>query len=132
MKKHYLFKKGVEKLDKELDIVNLIKQIRKLKLMTKILFSSRQAMLLKFQRKNLIETTTSSSDSDHYKYDTLKLMNSNKPLLQLSQYVKIKRKLRQFQRHELEMHDKRLLNGIWMKKPKILKQDQSFPLQEVE
>ncbi len=83
-KKHFLFLKGVEKIEQELDVVNLIRQIRKLKLMTKILFNSRQNTLLKFQRKNLIEATTSSSDSDHHKYDTIKLMTSNRPLLQLS------------------------------------------------
>ncbi len=32
-KKHFLYKKGIEKLERELDVVNLVKSIRQLRLM---------------------------------------------------------------------------------------------------
>ena len=41
LKRHFLFEKGGEKLEQELDIVNLVRSIRKLKIMTKVLFNSK-------------------------------------------------------------------------------------------
>lgn len=48
-------------------------------------------MLLRFQRKNLIESQSSSSDSDDNKYDTLKLMENRNPMLRLIVYGKLKK-----------------------------------------
>jgi len=50
-------------------------------------------MLLKFQKRNVIESTSSSSDSDHHSYDTIKLLNSKKELVKLQQILKIKKLL---------------------------------------
>lgn len=61
--------------------------------MGQVLLRPSERMLLKFQRKNVIETTSSSSDSDQYTYDTVKLLNSKKGLLKLSQIVKVHRVL---------------------------------------
>ena len=82
-KKHVLFKKGVSKLECELDVVNLVRSIRQLRLMAQVLLGPSERLLLKFQRKNVVETTSSSSDSDHHKYDTMKLLNSKKDLVKL-------------------------------------------------
>jgi hypothetical protein len=82
-KKHLLYEKGVKKLEKELDIVNLVRSIRQLKLMASVLIGPSERLLLKFQKKNMIETQSSSEDSDHHKHDTIKLLNSNKPLVKL-------------------------------------------------
>jgi hypothetical protein len=49
---------------------------------------------LKFQRSNIVETTSSSSDSDHHSYDTVRLLNSKKDLVKLSQAIKIKKILK--------------------------------------
>jgi len=78
-----MFKAGDEKLGRELDVVNIIRSIRQLRLMTNVLLGPSEKMLLKFQRKNIIETTSSSSDSDHHSYDTVKLLNSKKDLMKL-------------------------------------------------
>lgn len=80
---HGLYNKGNAKLGRELDVVNLVKAIRKLRLMAHVLLTPSERMLLKFQRKNVLETTSSSSDSDHHKYDTIKLLNSKKDLIKL-------------------------------------------------
>ena len=91
---HLLYKKGNEKLKRELDVVNLIRSIRQLRLMASVLLGPSERMILKFQRKNVIETTSSSSDSDHYSYDTVKLLNSKRDLMRLQQIVKIKKILK--------------------------------------
>ena len=79
-----MYKKANEKLEQELDVVNLIRSIRKLRLMTKALMPSRNRMLLKFSRKNLIETSSSSSDSDDGKAEIMKLLENKNGLLKLS------------------------------------------------
>ena len=84
---HLLYKKGNEKL-------KLIRSIRQLRLMASVLLGPSERMILKFQRKNVIETTSSSSDSDHYSYDTVKLLNSKRDLMRLQQIVKIKKILK--------------------------------------
>ena len=91
---HLLYKKGNEKLKRELDVVNLIRSIRQLRLMASVLLGPSERMILKFQWKNVIETTSSSSDSDHYSYDTVKLLNSKRDLMRLQQIVKIKKILK--------------------------------------
>ncbi|TNV84898.1 hypothetical protein FGO68_gene5339 [Halteria grandinella] len=79
-KQHFLYNKGNEKLERELDVVNLVKSIRQLRLMAQVLLSQNERILLKFQRQNMIELTSSSSDSDDHRYDTVKLLNSKKDL----------------------------------------------------
>lgn len=64
-REHILYNKGARKLKQELDIVNLVRQIRQLRLMAKVLLKPSERLLLKFQRKNVVELTSSSSDSDH-------------------------------------------------------------------
>lgn len=54
-RRHALYDKGYEKLEQELDIVNIIKNLRQLRLMTRFLLNNEQKVLLKFQRKNVIE-----------------------------------------------------------------------------
>ncbi len=83
LRKQLLYKKGNNKLERELDIVNLVRSIRQLRLMASVLLGPTERMLLKFQRKNVIESTSSSSDTDHHKYDTVKLLNSKKELVKL-------------------------------------------------
>ena len=92
-KNHFLYEKCEEALKTELDVVSLLRQARKTKLLTQILLNQRQKMLLRFQRKNLVETSTSSQDSDNErsKFDTVKLMDSKNPLIRLSMIGRLKR-----------------------------------------
>lgn len=68
----------------ELDIVNLVKSIRQLRLVAQVLLGPSERMLLKFQRKNMIESAPSSSDSDNHKNDVVKLLNHKKDIVKLS------------------------------------------------
>lgn len=92
-KRQVLFQRGHEKIERELDVINLVKSIRQLRLMSQYLLTPNERLLLKFQRKNVIVTASSSSDSDHHKYDTMRLLDSRKNLVKLRQAVKIKRTL---------------------------------------
>lgn len=74
-------------------------------------------MMFKFQRKNVIETTSSSSDSDHHDYDTIKLLNSKKDLVKLQQAIKIKKTLSILRDKTMEDVDINLLKGVFMRNP---------------
>lgn len=65
----------------------------------------------------MIELTSSSSDSDDHRYDTVKLLNSKKDLVKLSQILKINRILKQFKNKTLDTHDRNLIKGIFVRKP---------------
>ena len=48
----------------ELDAVRIVKTLRKFKMLAQALLSQRHRMILRFQRQNLVETSSSSSDSE--------------------------------------------------------------------
>ena len=45
---HFLYKKADRRLEKELDVVNLVRSIRKLRLISKILLPAKDRLLLRF------------------------------------------------------------------------------------
>lgn len=125
MKKHVLYDEGNKKLEYELDVVNLIRSIRQLRLMAQVLLGPSERMLLKFQRKNMIESSSSSEDSDDHKNDTVKLLTSEKGLIKLQTVVKINRILKYYyQNKNLEEVDKNLIKGVFIKKPLAAKMDE--------
>lgn len=75
----------------------------------------------------MVDSTSSSSDSDHHTYDTVKLLNSKRGLVRLAQIIKITRILKQFADKELDDHDKNLIKGIFVKKPA-----QAMPEKEIK
>jgi hypothetical protein len=105
---------------RELDIVHVLKQARQTSLLSQILLTQKQKTLLKFQRKNLIETSSSSADSDDQcKIDKIKLMDHKNPLIRLGVYGKLKRMVETFKNQDLDQIDqteKRLIRGIFIKR----------------
>jgi hypothetical protein len=93
---HYLFEKAEQKFRNELDVVRIVKTLRRYKMLAQAMLSQKHRLLLKFQRANLIETSSSSSDSDDNMYDELKLVENNNPLVRLVTYGKIKKMINQF------------------------------------
>ena len=91
--------------------------MRDLKLMSDAILGPKERMLLKFQRRNMIELASSSSDSDNYTYDTVKLMNSDNKFVKLGQIVKINKVLKQFKGKTLEKTDKNLIKGLFKRRP---------------
>jgi hypothetical protein len=105
--------------------------MRDLKLMSDAILGPKERMLLKFQRRNMIELASSSSDSDNYTYDTVKLMNSDNNFVKLGQIVKINKVLKQFKGKTLENTDKNLIKGLFKRRPqKPYAED--IPFEEVE
>ena len=91
--------------------------MRDLKLMSDAILGPKERMLLKFQRRNMIELASSSSDSDNYTYDTVKLMNSENNFVKLGQIVKINKILKQFKDKKLDNTDKNLIKGLFKRRP---------------
>ncbi len=101
-KRHYLFEKAQLKLHNELDVVRIIKTLRKVKSLTHCLLPQRQRMLMAFSRSNLVETSSSSSDSDDNTYDPVRLMESPDPYSRLRINGRIKKLMREFKNRPLE------------------------------
>ena len=59
-----LYDQGEGKLQEELDCITFLKTIRQLKLLTQVLLTRKQKLMLRFQKANVLDSETSSSDSD--------------------------------------------------------------------
>ena len=73
-------------------------------------------MFLKFQRKNLIESSSSSGNSDtNNKFDTISLMESPNPMIRLVVFSKLKKIIMNYRNQNLNEVDRRLLRGLFVK-----------------
>lgn len=118
LRKHYHYNEGVDKLHDELDVITLLKSMRRVKLLTQTLMTQTQKMVLKFQRKNLIESCSSSGDSDtNNKFDSINLLESRNPMMKLVMLSKLKKMITSYTSGEtnLGVIDKRLLRGLFVK-----------------
>lgn len=98
IKLHYLYNKCEDLLNNELDIVQIMRQARQTQILTQIILNQKQKMLLRFQRKNLVETSSDSSqESDSKgKLDTIRLMDNANPVIRLGIFGRIKRMISSF------------------------------------
>jgi hypothetical protein len=115
-RKHIYLAKAEDKLTHELDIMTLIKSVRNLRLISQVILSQRNKMLLRFQKQNLLETSESGSDSDHNAYDTLKLMEHRNPVVRLMIYGKLKKMVTSYIGDKMKDKDKNLIRGVFMSK----------------
>lgn len=92
--------------------------------MNQALLNQKARMLLRFQRTNVVETDSSSSDSDDNQADTLKLMENRNPMLRLIVYGKLKRMMMSYANQKLHTIDRNLIRGIYLRKIKDFKEDQ--------
>ncbi|CDW71370.1 UNKNOWN [Stylonychia lemnae] len=128
-KNQFIFKKGQDKFLDELDVISILKSMRQVKLLTQVLLNQRQNMILKFQRKNLIETSSSSEDSDNNnRFYTSKLMESKNPMIRLIIFGKLKKMVQSYKSQKLEDLDKRLLRGLFIRKLKDFDEDEQEKL----
>ena len=72
-------------------------------------------MILKFQRRNLIESSASECDSDNNNYCSLKMMESRNPMVRLVIFGKLKRMMKSYERVKLKTIDRRLLRGLFIR-----------------
>ncbi len=73
-------------------------------------------MLLKFQRKNMIETSSESEDSDDQtRLNIVKLMDNKNPLIRLSVFGRMKRMLNSYKKQNMDITDRRLVRGLYLR-----------------
>ncbi|CDW88989.1 UNKNOWN [Stylonychia lemnae] len=123
LKQLFKYLKGNERLEQELDIVNLLKSIRQMKSLIEFLLPLRRRILLKFSKKNLIQTSSSSSDSDYYQNDIINHLNGKNQFKKLSAIAKIKRILLHYKNNIMDDNDKVLIKGIFIKRAKDFHDD---------
>lgn len=113
-KKHFrdqvYYNVGQEKLVDELDWVTIVKSIRRLKMLTQILLSKKQKFLLKFQRNDIIDSS-SSGTSDEGQINIIDLMKSKSSNHKTIINDKIKRNLSSYKAKELKDNDIRIIRG---------------------
>lgn len=110
-----MFHKAETKFRQELDVVRIVKTLRRYKMFAQAMLSQKHRLLLKFHRQNLIETTSSSSDSDNGAYDEMRMMENKNPLIRLVAYSKIKKMLRQFEGAQVNELERNMMRGLFMR-----------------
>jgi hypothetical protein len=81
-------------------------------------------MLLRFQRRNIIETSSSSQDSDNNnKFDSLNLMENKNPIIRLVFFGKMKKMITSYKDTKLKTIDRRLFRGLFMRNLKDFDED---------
>ena len=81
-------------------------------------------MILNFQRQNLIETSSSSSDSDDNEFSIIRLMENKNPLIRLTMYGKLKKMISGLKGRELEPLERNLIRGMFIRKLKDFAEEQ--------
>jgi len=111
---HVYYKVGQIKFVDELDWVTIIKSIRKIKMLTQILLNKRQKFLLKFQRNEVIDSSSTGS-SDEGQINIIDLMKSKNKKQQDMINDKINRNISSYKQKELKDTDIRIIKGciIW-------------------
>ena len=102
----------------ELDAVRIVKTLRKFKMLAQALLSQRHRMILRFQRQNLVETSSSSSDSDNNAFDPVRLMENENPLVRLVTYGKVKKMMRDFVGRDIDNLERNMMRGKFRRKLK--------------
>ncbi|CDW72606.1 UNKNOWN [Stylonychia lemnae] len=117
-KQHLKYERGNEKLERELDVVNLLKSIRQLKALLSTILPIRSRLLLKFSKKNLLQSSSSSSESDFHNHDLMRDLNSKNNFKKLAAVVKLKKALSHYKANQMDQNEKVLIKGIFIRKAK--------------
>ena len=108
----------------ELDAIRIVRTLRKFKMLAQALLTQKHRLILKFQRMNLVETSSSSSDSDDNSYDTLRLMENKNALIRLSMYGRLKKMIRGFTGRDLDPLERNMVRGLFIRKLKDFAEEQ--------
>ena len=88
------------------------------------MLQQRHRMLLRFQRQNLVETSSSSSDSDDYNYDPVRMMENKNPLTRLISYGKVKKMMMEFKGTGVDNLERNMMRGMFLRKIKDFSEQQ--------
>ena len=114
-RRHLYYRIGEEKLYHELDCISLIKTIRHLKIMTQLLFSKHQEFLIKFQRNNVIDSS-SSSTSDEGNTNIVKYFRSTVNYDKEKVENKLKSNSNWYKQNQLTQMDLKIIRGVIKKR----------------
>ena len=106
-------------LNRQFDIQNLLKLSIIIKLIVSNIFSKQQAMLLLFQRKQVIEPDIDISETDsdldfREKFETH--LNSKDPWDRIFALYKIFQMMKKFEMEDLDSMDEQLIKGVYSRK----------------
>ena len=124
LKPHFLLAKAEDKFMNELDAIRIVRTLRKFKMLAQALLTQKHRLILKFQRMNLVETSSSSSDSDDNSYDTLRLMENKNALVRLTMYGKVKKMIRGFTGRDMDPLEQNMIRGLFIRKLKDFAEEQ--------
>ena len=80
--------------------------------------------MLRFQRKNIIESSSSSGDSDtNNMFDMVNLMESRNPMVRLVVFGKIKKIISSLKGHRVTETDRKVIRGLFVKQIKDFDED---------
>jgi hypothetical protein len=82
------------------------------------MLSQRHRFILKFQRQNLVETDSSSSDSDDNLYEPMRLMENRNPLVRLVTFGKVKKMIKEFKDQNVDNLERNMMRGMFRRKLK--------------
>ena len=129
----YFYRKGEQKLERDLDVENLIHMIKGFRVMNQVLFNQNQQLFLKFQRQDQLLSETQDSSQEGLNTLNCKELLSNNLKDQARESAKtfIKENLKKFDNRGLSMKDFRVLQGVLSKdfKAMELKQIEQKELQ---
>mmetsp|Transcript_27842 Transcript_27842/g.27715 ORF Transcript_27842/g.27715 Transcript_27842/m.27715 type:complete len:597 (-) Transcript_27842:87-1877(-) len=115
-KRHLLYKKAEDKVFEQLDVVNILKWIEQLKLLTKGLLNHKQKFWLKFQKEHLLEIEENSDKERKEKLkeetrerDFIKLLYRNDPRAK----KRVDRMLKYLQHGNRTAFDQKIIGGLF-------------------
>ena len=103
-------------------MVRVLKTLRKVKSLAHALLSEKNRMLMKFERQNVIETTSSSSDSEDNAYDPVRMMEVKDPYVRLRASGRIKKMMKEFGNRNLEITDVNMIRAMFKHQIKDFKE----------
>lgn len=110
-----IYKKGVAKVNKELDILNILRKFRQLDILINIMLPNQAKVLMNYQKKSML-TLNDSSDSEldqsvmHHK-----MISFPNPIVRAFYYHQLKIHLGKFSTKPMKKKDKRILLGLFTK-----------------
>lgn len=105
------YEAGEDKLQDELDVVSLIKTIRSFQQVSSIIFTKEQRMLLKFQNKDIMRSTSEDSDDVAYN-NVVHSMRSKHPIIKDKFNRRIDQLMSKYESKPLDKVDRQILKGL--------------------
>ena len=125
---------GIEKLSRDLDIVNLLDMIKGYQVMKQVLFNQDERFLLHLQRRDMIDTTDTDPDQEfkmqfkmssqaersrsRYVFNALQrklgsaVQSGEDFLVEEEQRESVRKLLKRFENRKLENQEFRILQGV--------------------